>query len=283
MPKVAIVTDSSAYIPEEMTKELNISIAPLVVIWGQEELLDGVDITADEFYKRLETSEVMPSTSQATPRSFVEAYTPLHDQGHEILSIHISEKLSGTVPSANQAKQMLPDDATIEIIDSYSTTMALGYQVLMAARAAADGASLADCKEIAYKARENSGVVFAVDTLEFLHRGGRIGGASKFLGTALKLKPILEVRDGKVDSIERVRTRKKSIARMVDLVEERIDGKQPVRLASLDANAEQDADAILEIAAERFGAIEKIYTSISPAIGTHTGPGTVGLAYLAGM
>lgn len=283
MSKVAIVTDSSAYLPDELIEQYKISIAPLVVIWGQEELLDGVDITPDEFYKRLETSKEMPTTSQATPRSFVEAYTPLYEQGYEILSIQISEKLSGTIPSAIQAKGMLPDNATIEIIDSYSISMALGYQVLMAARAAADGASLADCKEITLQARDNSGIVFAVDTLEFLHRGGRIGGASRFLGTALKFKPILEVRDGKVDAVERVRTRKKSIARLVDLVEERIGGREPVRLGTLQANAEQDANELLEIATERFGPIEEIHSSISPAIGTHTGPGTVGLAYLAGM
>jgi len=283
MSKVAIVTDSSAYIPENLLEQYNISVAPLVVIWGEDEYLDNVDIQPNELYERLNNSDVMPSTSQATPRSFMEAYTPLYEQGYEILSIHLSEKLSGTIPSAVQAKGMLPDDATIEIIDSYTIAMALGYQVLLVARAVTDGASLAECKEIVLKARSMCGVVFAVDTLEFLHRGGRIGGASKFLGTALNIKPILEVTDGKIESIERVRTRKKSIARLVDLVEERIQGRQPVRLAALHANAEDDARACLKVAADQLGATETIFTSVSPAIGVHTGPGTVGLAYLAGM
>ena len=283
MSKVAIVTDSSAYIPENLLEQYNISVAPLVVIWGEDEYLDNVDIKPNELYERLDNTDVMPSTSQATPRSFIEAYTPLYEQGYEILSIHLSEKLSGTIPSAVQAKGMLPDDATIEIIDSYTIAMALGYQVLLAARAVTDGASLAECKEIVLKARSMCGVVFAVDTLEFLHRGGRIGGASKFLGTALNIKPILEVTNGKIESIERVRTRKKSIARLVELVEERIQGRQPVRLAALHANAEDDARECLKVAANQLGATETIFTSVSPAIGVHTGPGTVGLAFLAGM
>ena len=283
MNKVAIVTDSTAYLPQDIVDQYQISVVPLILIWGEEELVDGIEITPEEFYNRLETSDVMPSTSQPTPKTFIETYTQLLDQGYDILSVLISSKLSGTIPSAIQAKESFPKDTNIEIVDSYNTAMALGFQALMAARAANDGASLAECKEVALKARDNSGVIFAVDTLEFLYRGGRIGGASRFLGTALNLKPILEVQDGKVEAVERVRTRKKSINRLIELVGERIGDKEPVRLATLHANSETDALTVLNIAAERFNAVETIVSTVSPVIGTHVGPGTVGLAYIAGM
>ncbi len=282
MSKVAIVTDTTAYLPEDLVDQYQIAVTPQVLIWGNEEYKDGIDIKSDQFYARLETDDVMPSTSQVTPQSFIEAFTPFVEKGQPILAMLISNDLSGTIASAIQAKKEFPD-AQIEIFDSYTTAMALGYQVLMVARAAEKGASVEDCLQIAGQARERTGVVFAVDTLEFLHRGGRIGGGSRFLGTALKLKPILEVTGGKVEAVERVRTRKKSLERLVDLVEERVAGRTPVRLATLHANAADDARECLNMANARLKAEETIFTSVSPVIGTHAGPGTVGLAYLAGM
>jgi DegV family protein with EDD domain len=282
MSEVAIITDSTAYIPDDIVKQSQISVVPLVLIWGEEEFLDGIDIEPDEFYARLQNAKIMPSTSQVTPQSFIDTYTRLNEQGKQILAVLISDKLSGTIASAIQAKKTLPE-VTVEIVDSNTTSMALGYQAIMAARAAADGASLSECVAVAEEAKKKTGVVFAVDTLEFLHRGGRIGSGSRFLGTALKLKPILEVANGRVEAVERVRTRRKSLERLVDLIEERIDGRTPVHLASLNANAADDAQECLEIANERFNSIESISSTVSPVIGTHTGPGTVGLAYLAGM
>ncbi len=141
----------------------------------------------------------------------------------------------------------------------------------------------AECKELALKSRSCTGVIFAVDTLEYLHRGGRIGGGAKFLGSALDIRPILEIRDGRVESVERVRTRKKSLARLVQLVEERIAGRTPVRLASLHANSPVDAQWLLDAGCDRLQPVEKIYTEVTPVIGTHAGPGTVGLAFMAGM
>ena len=161
--------------------------------------------------------------------------------------------------------------------------MALGFQALAAARAAEEGADLAECKAVAEQARDHTGVVFAVATLEFLHRGGRIGGGARFLGTALNLKPILEIRDGRVEALERVRTRKKSLARLIELVEERTEGQSPIRIAVIHANAPEEAKALLEEASKRLGAVEEIFSDVSPVVGTHTGPGTVGIAYMAGM
>jgi DegV family protein with EDD domain len=281
MSKVAIITDSTAYIPPELLKEYNIAVAPLELIWGDVTYRDGVDIQPDEFYIRLKKASTIPTTSQVTIPNFHELYDRLIKQGYSILAILISSKLSGTIDSAYQALEGFPK-TSIEIFDSFTSGMALGFQALSAAKAACQGASLVDCVAIAEQARQNTGVIFAVDTLEFLHRGGRIGGASRFLGTALNLKPILEVSDGLVEAVERVRTRKKSLARMVEIAKERIAGKQPLHIAVIHANAEADARDVLE-QTKIFNAEEYIISQVSPAIGTHIGPGTVGIAYMAGM
>ena len=204
------------------------------------------------------------------------------EDDREILAILLSEKLSGTIDSAEQAIEFFPD-AAIEIVDSETTAMAMGFIVLAVARAVEEGATLAECKALAKKAVPHTGVVFAVDTLEFLHRGGRIGGGSRFLGMALNIKPILEVKDGRVEAVERIRTRKKSLKRVVELIEGQVGNRQPVRLAALHANAKEDAKLILEQASQRLSPVETIYSEVSPVVGTHAGPGTVGLCFLAGI
>lgn len=282
MSKIAIITDSTAYIPEDLVEKNPIWVAPLVVIFGDKTFEDGVDIQPEEFYNRLQTESVNPSTSQVTPASFNKLFSELVPQEYEILCVLVSDKLSGTIDSVMQAKEDYPN-AKIEIVNSYSITMALGFQALAAARAAEEGADLAECKAVAEQARDHTGVVFAVASLEFLHRGGRIGGGARFLGTALNLKPILEIRDGRVEALERVRTRKKSLARLIELVEERTEGQSPIRIAAIHANAPEEAKAVLEEASKRLGAVEEILSDVSPVVGTHTGPGTVGIAYMAGM
>jgi DegV family protein with EDD domain len=278
MSKVAIVTDSTAYLPMELVEQFNINVAPLVVIWGEETYRDDIDIKPTEFYTRLQTAEIMPSTSQATIKDFKELYDRLHAEGYEILSVLISEKLSGTISSAEQAKKMVPD-ATIEIFNSESTAMTLGFQALAAARVANEGGDMAACKAAAEGVRARSGVIFAVDTLEFLHRGGRIGGASRFLGTALKLKPLLEVTGGVIEPVDKVRTTRKAHARLIEVIAERTAGKKNIRLATLHANVKDAADRVLDDACKYMEVVESIHSEVSPVIGTHVGPGTVGLAY----
>lgn len=280
--KIAIVTDSTAYIPKQIVDQYQIHVAPQVLIWGDETFQDGVDIQPTEFYARLKTAKAMPSTSQATPGAFHRIFSELIEQEYDVLAILLAATLSGTISSAIQAKGMLPG-TNIEIVDSQTTAMALGFHVLEAAKAAQAGASLSDCVELAKRAQQHTGVVFAVDTLEFLHRGGRIGGANRFLGTALNIKPILEVVNGRVEAIERVRTRKKSLTRLVELVEEKIAGRSPVYLATLHANAAGEAEELLNEAAKRVQPTVKIFSEVSPVIGTHAGPGTLGLAFMAGF
>lgn len=280
MSKFAIVTDSTSYLPTELIQKHNITVTPLILIWGDETFRDGVDILPAEFYSRLKTAKVMPSTSQATPATMQSAFQGLVDQGFDVLGIFISSKLSGTMQSAIQGREMMGAAAEkVTLVDSQSTSIALGFQVLATARAKDNGASLKECAELAEKAHERTGVYFAVDTLEFLHRGGRIGGAQRFIGSALNLKPILALKEGKVEGVERIRAKSKAHDRMLELVMEQVKGKADIRLAALHANAPEDAKSLLDRAANEIKPIETILSELSPVVGTHTGPGTVGLAF----
>jgi DegV family protein with EDD domain len=286
MSKVMVVTDSTSNIPPELLDGQPIQVLPLQLIWGSEILRDGVDISPVEFYTRLKTAKVIPTTSQTTPEEFHQLYAKLIKEGYDILSIHISAKLSGTLDSAIQAKRKFPK-AKIELVDSYSTSMAMGFQVLAAARVAQAGGSLLDCKTMAEKAREQTGVYFVLNTLEFLQRGGRIGGAAAFLGTILDLKPLLELRDGQIEAVERVRTLSKTLDRLIDLVGIKLE-KEPglVRLCAIHGNSFDEANLLLKKAINRFSSStisESVITDISPVLGTHTGPGALGLAYMIGM
>ena len=284
MSKIAIVTDSTAYIPPDLIQKHNLTVTPQILIWGEETFQDGVDIQHDEFYARLRTAKVMPSTSQVSPVTMKSTFESLIEQGNNVLGIFISSKLSGTIQSAIQAKEMMGNGAEkVTVVDSNSTAMAMGFQVLAVARAVADGANLEDAVALAEKAREHTGVYFAVDTLEFLHRGGRIGGAKRFLGTALNVKPVLALIDARVEAVEQIRTKAKALNRVLELVTEQVQGKTPIRLATLHANAADEARELLERAAEQLNPVETVFSEVSPVIGTHAGPGTIGLAYMAGM
>lgn len=285
MSKVIIVTDSTAYIPEETIEDLPIRIVPLQVIWGDDQYRDGIDIKPSQFYEQLQKSETMPTTSQTTPGTFKELYQELDKQGFKILSIHISSKLSGTIDSAQQAKALLGLEE-LEIFDSEASGMALGFQVLSAARAAANGASLSDCIKIAEKAKSQTGIIFAVKTLEFLRRGGRIGGAAALVGTMLNLKPILELIDGKIESIDKVRTMNKALDKLIEILLSKVDNQYPIRISVQHANSLKEAEQFLEKITSKFPEntiIETMISEVSPVIGTHTGPGLLGISYMYGM
>ena len=282
--KVAVVTDSTGYLPSDLVAKHDITVLPLEVIWGDETFKDGVDIQPSEFYTRLKTTKVMPSTSQVTIPYMQDAFERLVAEDYDVFGVFISEGLSGTVNSAVQGRAMMKTGQDrIHIFNSKQTAMSLGFQALAVARAAQDGASIEDCLALAEKARDNVAVYFAVDTLEFLHRGGRIGGAKRFMGTAMKVKPILSVQGGLVTSMESVRTKKKAHLRVLEIIKEEIGDRSPIRLATLNANAPEEAEALLKIAQQEMDVVEIIHSEVSPVIGTHVGPGTVGLAYMAGI
>ena len=285
MARIAVVTDSTAYIPEDLVQKYGIRVVPVRIIWDGVTYRDGVDIRPEEVFERIQHSETLPTTSQPPAQDFLDLYRELYEGGYEILTITLSKNLSGTFGSAQQAKQMLPE-ARIEIVDSHTTAMALGFQVLAVARAleANPDMSLEEAKALAESTREHTGLFLTVDTLEYLHRGGRIGGAAKLLGTMLNLKPILTLNEeGRIIPAGKVRTRRKAIRTMLDLLEERIAGRRPLRLAALHVAAEEDMKRLAEMAQERFQPDEMLFAIVSPAVGVHLGPGTVGLCYMAGM
>ena len=284
MSKIAIVTDSTSYIPTDLVQKHNITVAPQVLIWDDKTYRDGIDIQSAEFFTRLKTAKTMATTSQVSVPDMQGIFTGLVEKDYEVLGIFVSSKLSGTIQSAMQAKDMMGSAGEkVSVFDSLSTAMALGFQALTAAQAAQDGANLSDCTAMAEKARANTGLYFAVDTLEFLHRGGRIGGAQRFMGTLLNMKPILALEDGKVEGLERIRTKSKAHERVLELIVEKTKGKSPIRLATLHANAPDDAKALLAKAEAELHPVESIFSEVSPVVANHAGPGTVGLAYLVGM
>ena len=282
MSKVTIITDSTAYLPQNLVDNLSIQVIPLYVIWGEDTYKDNVDITSEEFYQMLQTSKVMPSTSQPSPQDFINIYKPLVDQKKDILSIHISSKLSGTIDSVQQAKKTLAYERLM-IVDSLSTSMAMGFVVLAAARAANEGKTLEECTKIAQKAIKDTHVYFVVDTLEFLKRGGRIGGASAFLGTALDLKPVLYIHEGKIEGFEKVRTKRKALNRLVQICVDIIGEKKPIHFCVMHSVAVDDANFVKESLTSRFDKneiIEFLEAGLSPVIGTHVGPGAVAVAFM---
>ncbi|HUV91172.1 MAG TPA: DegV family protein [Anaerolineae bacterium] len=278
--KIMVVTDSSAYIPEAALGDLSIPVIPLWVIWGEERLRDGVDIDPPTFYRRLRSAQTFPTTSQPSAGEFEEFFRQAASGADAVVGVFLTSKLSGTVANAQAAQARLAD-LTIRVVDALSTSMGLGFIVLAAARAAAAGKSLDEVVTAAEEMRDRVHLLFAVDTLEYLHRGGRIGGARWLMGTALNIKPLLHLTDGTIEPLAQVRSKHKAIARMLEVAEERLGGKRMAEAAILDVDSPEEGDAVAKQVRERFG-ISTIYrTTVSPAIGTHAGPGTVGIAFYA--
>lgn len=276
--KVAVVVDSTAYIPEELVKQYNLHIIPLHVNWAGESLRDNVDITADEFYAKLGQAKEMPTTSQPSAGEFFDFYSEVAQTAESIVSVHISSELSGTIASAHAAAKLM-EDFPIEIVDSRSTSMGLGFMALAAARAVADGA---DHKTAAAAARDlipRMRLVFVVDTLEFLHRGGRIGGAQRLLGSMLSIKPLLQLDDGRIEPLEKVRTMRKATQRLLEIAQESSGPGKKLHISILNAAVAAEAEAFAGAVQDALTPDELHVVGISPVIGTHTGPGAIGAAW----
>lgn len=275
---VAIVTDSVANLTPELVEEYDIKIIPQRLNWEGETYLDGVDITEGDFYERLGTAKEIPTTSQPSVWEFQEFFKEVAEESESILCITISDHLSGTLDSARGAQKQFTD-VPIEIVDSLSASMGQGFVVLAAARALKEGASLNEAVEIARQMVPVTRAVFVVDTLEFLHRGGRIGGAQRLVGSVLSIKPLLHLVDGKIEPLASVRTKRKALSRALEIIEADTIGKGPLHAAVLHAANPEEADQFFEEVTERLAPVELFQTQLTPVIGTHTGPGLVGLAY----
>jgi len=277
--KVVIVTDSTSFMPQNLVDQYGLTVVPQILSWVGESYLDGVEISTEEFYSRLASSKELPTTAQPSPGQFMEAFSQLKETAESIICIVISDHLSGTLDSARAAAQTMPDQP-IEVIDSRSTSMGLGLLVLIAARMAEEGRDHMQIAEAIRSLVPQVRLLFVVDTLEFLHKGGRIGGAQRLLGSVLSIKPILHIEDGRIEPLESVRTKKKALSRLIDLVEEQTKGWSKIYAAVVDATAPDTAKMIFDQLAQKIELVEIIRSGLSPVVGTHVGPGAIGVAML---
>ncbi|MFT9847911.1 DegV family protein [Aneurinibacillus sp. REN35] len=278
--KLYIVTDSTADIPKELASELDIHVVPLKVHIEDHTYLDGVTLTAGEFYEKLERADKLPRTSQPAPADFVEMYESLaaSEEEVQIISIHLSSALSGTYQTANLAKDMVQEKVNVHVIDSRTASYALGAIVVAVARAIREGKSLQQCLDLAQRMIANHKVFFVMDTLMYLQKGGRIGKASAVLGSLLNVKPILTFDEsGEVASVEKIRGKKKAVGRILELAKEFAAGSSVIA-ASVYTTSLEEAEALKLRITEEFNVTEEVMIAqLGPVIGTYGGPGLLAI------
>jgi DegV family protein with EDD domain len=275
---IAIVTDSTSDLPLEIAEKHNISVVPLNVHIEDEPFLDGITISADQMYELLPDSRVIPTTSAPSVGTFVELYEKLSKTHDEIISVHLSAKLSLTYSSAvNAVSEIGPTNTRIEVVDTQKASMALGWVAVHLAEKAAEGASMDELVNLAHSASERGIFIGMVDTLEYLVRGGRIGKAQGFVGSLLRVKPILTIQDGEAHPLERARSRSKGIARIKAIVAE----NAPLdNIAVLYTTDRADAEDIARDVAEFDPAGSPVVAQLGPVVGNYVGPGTLGLGMI---
>ena len=283
---VKLITDSTCDLPKELAEQWDITVVPCNIHFDDQVYKDGVDIGPDEFYRRLVDARRLPTTAQPSVNDFVEVYRPLLDEGHDVVSVHLSAKFSGTLNSAYQARDALTsgesslavDSARIQIIDSQLTSMPLGMVALEAARSISEGRDAETTVRVAGEAIDRCRCYFLLDTLQYLQKGGRIGKASAFLGSLLSIKPILTIRDGEAHPVERTRTRSRGLQRLMDLV----NGLAPAsRLSVLYSTGADEAEAFRDRLGDLVPADQIIMARFGPVVGTYLGPGALGVSVLS--
>jgi DegV family protein with EDD domain len=277
---VKIVTDSTADLPPELVRELDIAVVPLTVVFGDRAYKEGIDIDHDTFYRLLQESRTLPTTSAPSVGEMLQAYEEVLQEADELVCIHISSKLSATYNNACRAAEALRErGARIEVVDSLSVSMGMGFIVLAAARAARGGASMEQVLAIARHCVDRVRLYFVLDTLEYLRRGGRIGRARAFLGSLLHVKPILSLRDGEVHPEGRVRTRQQARERLLQLA---LATPRIKEMAIGYTTDRAEAEALLERVRPMLSHAQPYLVRIGPVVGTHAGPGLLGVGTLEG-
>lgn len=276
--KIVIITDSTNDLPIEYRDRYDIRVVPLTIVWGKDQFLDGVEITADEFYTGLESSTSHPTTSQPAPRDFLIAYDKALAEGAtEILVLTISGAMSGTIESARAAAEgyQIP----VHILDSKSNSMSLGWEILAAARARENGADIDGMIKAVEEVRDNLHFHIVLDTLEYLVKGGRIAGAARFIGNVLNIKPQIRVNHhtGSVEAGEISRTRNRAIESLYTGFFKKLDLTKKIHIAVLHNAALQEAEALAAKIQEEYHPAELIIGIVSPVLGTHTGPRAIAL------
>jgi DegV family protein with EDD domain len=278
MASIAIVTDSTSDIPQEMRDRLGISMVPLKVAFGNQSYLDNIELQPADFYQKLVSSPSLPTTSQPSPADFLEVFKKLTEEGKSVISIHLSGALSGTYQSALIAKSMMEDEGDITVVDSKSASYGYGQMVVAAAELAAQGASIDEIVAEVHRLRREMRLYFLVDTLEYLQKGGRIGKAAAMVGSLLNIKPILSIDDdGAIFAVEKVRGHKRAMSRIAELLEADIGGTPVNLMLVLTPGFDEGAKEMAEMLKQRFDVRSYVQSEIGPVIGTHAGPGTIGL------
>lgn len=276
---VRIVTDSTADLPESIRQELGIYMVPLTVHFGPESYMDTVEMGADAFWEKLRTSPHHPKTAQPSPGDFLKVYQEATKDGDEVVSIHISTKLSGTMSSAQIAAQMMPE-AKITHVDTRSATWGLGMMVIEAARMARAGRSAAAIVSAVEAIADRMHIFFTLDTLEFLQKNGRIGRAQALLGGLLGIKPILQVdREGYVAPADKVRGKSKIVPRSMELMQERVPAGRKIKLTVVHCKAPEEAAQWVEAVRGLYTIDEHWVGDLGPVVATNVGPGTVGVCF----
>ena len=276
--RTALITDSTCDIPRRMIEEYDVTVVPLHVIWSDETYRDRVDLDPKDFYRRLSEDPDYPTTAHPTPEGFLETYEEAVRQGaDEIVVITLSSQLSGAFEAASQAITLI--DTPVHVFDSRETTMGLGWQVLAAARARQAGGDAEAMLRAADETRQRVELYVSLDTLEYLHKGGRIGGATRFIGSLLDLKPLVYVDHdtGKVEAAGRVRTRKRGLNLLCDRFFEAVEGEGRLHIAVLHGDAPRDAERIAERIERDYAPAELLIDITGPVLGVHTGPRAIAL------
>ena len=277
---IKIVTDSTSYIPKQYIDEYGISVVSLNVILNGDSYRE-VELSNETFYEKMKQAKEIPTSSQPAPGEISDIFKRIISSGDSILGIFLSSDMSGTVSSANLVKEMILEEypeGRIEIIDSRTNCMQLGYVVLEAAKAAKEGKSMEEVIDIASKVINSSRFIFTPETLEYLKKGGRIGGAAALLGNILQIKPILTVKDGKTTVLTKVRTKKKAIDSIINILEEDMSSRELRGITVHHINCYNEGVLLANKIQEKLG-IDVNIESIGPVIGLHVGPGSIGIAY----
>lgn len=282
MNKIAFVTDSLTSMPAEYVQRYNIHVVPNILVWSGQEYRDGVDITPSQFFVRLKTTREFPTTAAVAPTTFKELFSGLLADGFDICGVFTSTTMSRTCLAAKEAKEMLGGD-NITVLDSNTMLMAAGWPLIFAARAAEKDASLAECTALARGGLANTGVVTTFDSLEHLQRSGRLGSAQRFMGSLLNVKPIMEMIDGQGVLVERVRTRRKALAQLVETTVDRVNGRSPLHLSILHYDAMDDAQILSNMLKEQLKLDECFIAEGSANTAVHSGPGALSIQFMAGV
>jgi DegV family protein with EDD domain len=275
--KVAVVTDGACSLAPARGEQLGVHIAPVYITFEEETFRAGIDLDDEGFYRLLRASKKLPTTAQPTVADFLKLYEKIAEEAEEIVTIVISHHMSATLQSAEMAKEQF-DKVPVHIIDSESVSLGLGMMAIAAARAAEEGLDARAVLDLVENIKQKINVIFTVNTLEYLHKGGRIGGGTAFLGAALDIRPILYIKDGRIEPLERQRTRKRSISRMVEIMEQKV-GKKPVHVAILHGNVPEESHQLEQTIRSKFDCVEILNSDMGPVIGVHAGPGTLGLVF----